>query len=169
MTTEYTPAQPGIPVLVRAEPAPRPWFRQPRTWIIAGAVAALSVVALVAGLIALSPSGPSAVLSGDGFKVVMTMDHSQLKAIAGKDQDSQMGLSMIDSIAYGTRGSQAEAVVQLTSSGKSMLANPLMAGVIAGAVGQDGVTAHVDGGDLIVSGPASALGSSGLLNGNAAS
>lgn len=147
----------GIPTI-----SPRPaWYKRPVTWIISGVIAVATAAALVVGLVATSPSGPAGRLTSDGYSVVTTLSHDQLKTMAGNDKDGQLGVSFVENAAYGTKGSQAEIVVQLTDSGKSMFSNPLMAGILSGAASSDGVNTHVDGSYLIISGPADKISSNG--------
>jgi hypothetical protein len=145
----------ALDTLTGTPPAtPRAWYRRPLTWIVTGLVAAATAVVLVLGLSALAPHGPAGRLAADGYHLTAQLDHGQLMQMAGSGSDSQMALKMIDGMAYGTKGTKAEVVAQLTPAGEKLLDNPLMAGLLKGSASK-GITVSVDGGQLVVSGPAS--------------
>jgi hypothetical protein len=149
---------------------PRAWYRRPLTWGIAGLVAAATAVALILGLMATSPHGAAGRVAADGYHVTLTLDHGQLKqmvaASGDTSSDTKVALTYVDSLAYGTKGTKAEAVMQLTPAGAKLLDNPLFSGMLAGSANtaKTGITAQVDGSQLVMTGPASQLNLTGGSN-----
>jgi len=66
--------------------------------------------------------------------------------------------TLFDSGAIGTNGGKAEAVLHLTTSGKTFFSNPVIISAFATGVGQ-GVSMHQDGDFLVMSGPMNSFGS----------
>src|SRR5215469_2424206 len=102
-------------------------------WIVIGVGLAVGVgLALGLWLGVFSGSGASGaagIVSGDGYTITRTLTPDQTRAILAEDksQDGQMAASMISGdAAAGIKGTQAEAAVGISDTGKTLLP-PLLA------------------------------------------
>jgi hypothetical protein len=152
---------------------PQSWARQHARLLIA-AVAALVVGAGVTVALLLtvfhgggSQISPAAVLSHDGYTAIIpSMTPKQIGQFemlgGGSSSDQGTINAMVTGGAIGIKGGDTgsmEIVLSLTSAGQAMVApeigNPASMGL------PQGVTAHLDGGNVVISGPSSAFGGNG--------
>lgn len=132
----------------------KPWYRNWITWVVAGVIFIGGIVA--AGLIVLSsPSGASGIVQGDGYKIVQTMTPEQLKASVNDKDASQY---IAGDAAVGIKGTRMEVAAKLTDSGKTMVTAFMP--MITAAAGH-GLSGHVEGDYMVISGPASSFDNTG--------
>jgi len=131
----------------------KPWWKRPVTWVAAGAL----ILGGAAAMFVLGRPGPvtaSSIVQHDGYKVIMTLDHNELSALADNSTDGKMAVAMFDNGAVGTNSAgNEEMVLQETSSGHSLFGNPLFQQSFADGVGK-GLQVREQGNFLIVFGAA---------------
>lgn len=134
----------GIP-----EKPSTPWYKNWITWVVAGVVFAAWLGAALFFFVFNSPAGAAGIVQDDGYTVVQGGASDAMKKAMGPEAKTYFG----DDVAVGLKGTKAEAAVELNSSGKTMI--PLVLPMISSA--GKGISGHVDGNYLVISGPASAF------------
>jgi len=134
------------------------------TKVLAAAIGALAAAGIATSIaVSSSPSatGAAGIVQRDGYTVTKTLTPEQVQAsaAAGNDKDSgPMAAAMVGGdAAMGVKGSQAEAAVKLTDTGKKM-ATAFMPMIKAGVPGD---TVRIEGDYLVIAGPASTFTGSG--------
>jgi len=140
----------------------KPWWRRNFVLLIVGMlVLAVSGVAIALALtMSHGAKTASSIIQHDGYAVTMVLNQGQLATLGSSSDPSTSGLisTLFDSGAIGTNGGKAEAVLHLTTSGKTFFSNPVIISAFATGVGQ-GVSMHQDGDFLVMSGPMNSFGS----------
>lgn len=127
-----------------------PFYKNWRFWVLSGMIFIVIVGGVVSlGLNFLTPHGAAGIVSHDGYTVMQGAAANEMKKGMGPEAKAYFG----DDAAVGAKGTNVEAAVELNSSGKSMI--PLVLPMISAA--GHGISAHVDGDYLVISGPASSF------------
>jgi hypothetical protein len=132
-----------------SEKPARPWYKHWITWLVASVIFAAWLGAALFFFVFNSPAGAAGIVQDDGYTVVQGGAAAQMKKAMGPDAKAYFG----DDVAVGAKGTKVEAAVELNASGKTMI--PLVLPMISSA-GQ-GISGHVTGDYLVISGPASAF------------